>query len=181
MLPTATVEPDAKLAGGTVVGEGAFVAEGARVFGSTILPGAVIEPGAVITDSLIGTRARVGEHTVLTGTVIATSGRRAPATNSVRAPAVWCDSDHPAGAPPLLLGPVTVRTVRAWQRLMRGGPGPRRGVRPRPARITPAGGARGADAPALRAATPPRPLHAVRDHSPRQPASVAGSVPPPVP
>ena len=40
VLPTAEVAADAKLTGGTVVGEGAFVGEGARIYGSTVLPGA---------------------------------------------------------------------------------------------------------------------------------------------
>ncbi len=96
ILPTARVAPDAKLSGGTVVGEGAFVAEGARVFGSTILPGAVIEPGAVITDSMIGTRARVGERSILTGTVIgddATVGAENELTDGAR---VWCNAQIPA-------------------------------------------------------------------------------------
>ncbi len=98
VLPTATVAPDAKLTGGTVVGEGAFVAQGARIFGSTILPGAVIEPGAVITDSLIGTRARVGERSVLTGTVIG-DGAVVGADNELLTGArVWCDAHIPSGA-----------------------------------------------------------------------------------
>ncbi|MER5548833.1 NDP-sugar synthase [Streptomyces sp. NPDC001118] len=92
ILPTATVAQDAKLTGGTVVGEGAFVAEGARVSGSTILPGAVIESGAVITDSLIGARARVGERTVLTGTVVG-DGATIGADNELREGVrVWCDA-----------------------------------------------------------------------------------------
>jgi len=41
ILPTASVASDAKLTGGTVVGEGAFVGEGARIFGSTLLSGRV--------------------------------------------------------------------------------------------------------------------------------------------
>ncbi|MFF3376350.1 sugar phosphate nucleotidyltransferase [Streptomyces sp. NPDC002680] len=98
ILPSATVAPDAKLTGGTVVGEGAFVAEGARVSGSTILAGAVVEPGAVITNSLIGTRARVGERSILTGTVIG-DGAIIGADNELREGVrVWCDARIPAGA-----------------------------------------------------------------------------------
>jgi mannose-1-phosphate guanylyltransferase len=98
ILPSARVAPDAKLTGGTVVGEGAFVAEGARVSGSTILAGAVVEPGAVITNSLIGTRAIVGERSVLTGTVIG-DGAIIGADNELREGVrVWCDARIPAGA-----------------------------------------------------------------------------------
>jgi mannose-1-phosphate guanylyltransferase len=98
VLPTAQVASDAKLSGGTVVGEGAFVAEGARIFGSTILPGAVIEPGAVITDSLIGTRARVGRRSVLTGTVIGDGAVIGPDNELLEGARIWCDARIPAGA-----------------------------------------------------------------------------------
>lgn len=98
ILPSARVAADAKLTGGTVVGEGAYVAEGARVSGSTILAGAVVEPGAVITDSLIGTRARVGERSILTGAVIG-DGAVIGADNELREGVrVWCDAQIPAGA-----------------------------------------------------------------------------------
>ncbi|MGW7368222.1 sugar phosphate nucleotidyltransferase, partial [Streptomyces sp. NPDC054841] len=57
ILPTATVAPDAKLTGGTVIGDGAVIGEGARITGSTILDGATVEAGAVVTDSLVGAGA----------------------------------------------------------------------------------------------------------------------------
>ncbi|MEU9334869.1 NDP-sugar synthase [Streptomyces sp. NPDC048290] len=95
ILPTARVAPDAKLTGGTVVGEGALVAQGARVVGSTILPGAVIEPGAVITDSLIGTGARVGERSILTGTVIGDGAFVGPDNELQSGARVWCDAQIP--------------------------------------------------------------------------------------
>ncbi|MET8633731.1 NDP-sugar synthase [Streptomyces sp. NPDC004096] len=98
ILPTALVATDAKLTGGTVVGEGAFVGEGARISGSTLLAGAVIEPGAVITDSLIGARSRIGERTVLSGAVIG-DGAVIGADNELRdGVRVWCDARIPAGA-----------------------------------------------------------------------------------
>ncbi|MFJ7149720.1 sugar phosphate nucleotidyltransferase [Streptomyces sp. NPDC100445] len=98
VLPTATVAPDAKLTGGTVVGEGAYVAPGARISGSAILPGAVIEPDAVVTDSLVGARARVGERSVLTGTVVG-DGAVVGADNELREGArVWCDARIPPAA-----------------------------------------------------------------------------------
>ncbi|OIJ90157.1 sugar phosphate nucleotidyltransferase [Streptomyces colonosanans] len=98
ILPTASVAPDAKLTGGTVVGEGASVGEGARIFGSTLLSGAIVEPGAVITDSLIGVRSRIGERSVLTGAVVG-DGAVVGADNELRdGVRVWCDATIPAGA-----------------------------------------------------------------------------------
>ncbi|MGW4606049.1 sugar phosphate nucleotidyltransferase [Streptomyces sp. NPDC004532] len=98
ILPTASVATDAKLTGGTVVGEGAFVGEGARISGSTLLAGAVIEPGAVITDSLIGARSRIGERSVVSGAVIG-DGAVVGADNELRdGVRVWCDARIPAGA-----------------------------------------------------------------------------------
>ncbi|MFG2313129.1 sugar phosphate nucleotidyltransferase [Streptomyces sp. NPDC048566] len=98
VLPTATVAPDAKLTGGTVVCEGARVGEGARISGSTVLAGAVVEPGAVVTDSLVGVGARIGERTLLTGAVVG-DGATVGADNELRdGVRVWCDARIPAGA-----------------------------------------------------------------------------------
>ncbi|MEV2256685.1 NDP-sugar synthase [Streptomyces sp. NPDC050147] len=98
VLPTATVAPDAKLTGGTVVGEHAVIGEGARVDGSTVLAGAVIEPNAVVTDSLIGAGARVGARTVLAGAVIG-DGADVGADNELRdGVRVWCGAVLPARA-----------------------------------------------------------------------------------
>ncbi|GGS06823.1 GDP-mannose pyrophosphorylase [Streptomyces aureoverticillatus] len=98
ILPSARVAGDAKLTGGTVVGEDAVVGEGARLVGSTVLSGAVIEPGAVITDSLIGARASVGARSVLTGAVVG-DGAYVGADNELRdGVRVWCEARLPAGA-----------------------------------------------------------------------------------
>ncbi|MFI6340157.1 sugar phosphate nucleotidyltransferase [Streptomyces sp. NPDC050535] len=98
VLPTATVAPDAKLTGGTVVGEGAHIGEGARITGSAILPGAVVEPGAVITDSLIGARARIGERSILTATVIGDGAVVGPDNELREGVRVWCDARIPGGS-----------------------------------------------------------------------------------
>ncbi|MEU6217440.1 NDP-sugar synthase [Streptomyces sp. NPDC047022] len=98
ILPTASVASDAKLTGGTVIGEGAVVGEGARISGSTVLSGAVVEPGAVITDSLIGAGSRIGERSVLTGAVVG-DGAVVGADNELREGVrIWCDARIPAGA-----------------------------------------------------------------------------------
>ncbi|MEU3738691.1 NDP-sugar synthase [Streptomyces sp. NPDC032198] len=98
VLPTATVAQDAKLTGGTVIGEHAVIGEGARVAGSTVLAGAVIAPNAVVTDSLIGAGAKVGARTVLAGAVIG-DGADVGADNELRdGVRVWCGAGLPAGA-----------------------------------------------------------------------------------
>ncbi|MFE9765832.1 sugar phosphate nucleotidyltransferase [Streptomyces sp. NPDC005808] len=98
VLPTATVAPDAKLTGGTVVGEGAHIGEGARITGSAILDGAVVEPGAVITDSLIGARARIGERSILQGVVIGDGAVIGPDNELREGVRVWCDARIPGGS-----------------------------------------------------------------------------------
>ncbi|MGW4034125.1 sugar phosphate nucleotidyltransferase [Streptomyces sp. NPDC004838] len=98
VLESATVAPDAKLTGGTVVCEGAVVAPGAIVDGSVVLAGAVVEEGAMVSSSLVGVGARVGSRTVLSGTVVG-DGATVGADNELRAGArVWCDAVLPAGA-----------------------------------------------------------------------------------
>ncbi|WP_394431363.1 mannose-1-phosphate guanylyltransferase [Streptomyces sp. SGAir0957] len=98
VLPTATVAPDAKLTGGTVVGEGARIGEGARVSGSTVLDGAVIEPGAVITDALIGRNAHIGARTIVTGAVVG-DGAHVGADNELQTGVrIWCEAHLPAAA-----------------------------------------------------------------------------------
>ncbi|MGW0789129.1 sugar phosphate nucleotidyltransferase [Streptomyces sp. NPDC002911] len=98
VLPTASVAADAKLTGGTVIGEGALVGEGARISGSTVLDGAVVEPGAVVTDSLVGSGARIGSRSVLTGAVIG-DGAQVGADNELRdGIRIWCGAVLPAGS-----------------------------------------------------------------------------------
>ncbi|MHC3464446.1 mannose-1-phosphate guanylyltransferase [Streptomyces flavovirens] len=95
VLPSASVAADAKLTGGTVVGERARIGEGARISGSTVLQDAVVEPGAVITDSLVGAGARIGSRTVLTGAVIG-DGAQVGADNELRdGIRVWCGAVLP--------------------------------------------------------------------------------------
>ncbi|GGK95353.1 sugar phosphate nucleotidyltransferase [Streptomyces flaveus] len=98
VLPTATVAPDAKLTGGTVVGEDAVIGSGVRISGSTVLAGAVVDPGAVITDSLIGARAQVGTRSVLTGVVVGDGATVGPDNELREGVRVWCDAVLPEGA-----------------------------------------------------------------------------------
>ncbi|MEV8001459.1 NDP-sugar synthase [Streptomyces parvus] len=95
VLPTASVAPDAKLTGGTVVGAGAVIGAGARVDGSTVLENASVEPNAVITDSLVGAGAVIGARTVLAGAVVG-DGARVGADNELRdGIRIWCGSTLP--------------------------------------------------------------------------------------
>ncbi|MFF1479360.1 sugar phosphate nucleotidyltransferase [Streptomyces sp. NPDC058301] len=98
VLPGASVAPDAKLTGGTVVGERAVIGAGARITGSTVLADAVVEPGAVITDSLIGAGAVVGARCVLDGAVIGDGARVGPDNELREGVRVWCDATIPASA-----------------------------------------------------------------------------------
>ncbi|TPQ20167.1 sugar phosphate nucleotidyltransferase [Streptomyces sporangiiformans] len=98
VLPSASVAPDAKLTGGTVVGEDAVIGAGARLSGSAVLAGAVVEPGAVVTDSLIGARAQVGARSVLTGVVVGDGASVGPDNELREGVRVWCDARIPAGA-----------------------------------------------------------------------------------
>ncbi|WP_030977049.1 nucleotidyltransferase family protein [Streptomyces sp. NRRL S-1824] len=95
VLPTASVAADAKLSGGTVIGEGALIGAGARIDGSAVLAGAVVEPGAVITDSLVGSGARIGSRTVLAGAVVG-DGAQVGADNELRdGVRIWCGATLP--------------------------------------------------------------------------------------
>ncbi|MFF8959035.1 sugar phosphate nucleotidyltransferase [Streptomyces sp. NPDC014894] len=95
VLDSASVAPDAKLTGGTVVCEGARVGAGARIDGSVVLAGAVIEEGAVISDSLIGTRALIGARTILTGAVIGDGATVGPDNELLSGARLWCDTTLP--------------------------------------------------------------------------------------
>ncbi|MFI1017641.1 sugar phosphate nucleotidyltransferase [Streptomyces sp. NPDC020965] len=98
VLESASVAPDAKLTGGTVVCEGATVGAGARIDAGVVLRDAVVEEGAVITSSLIGAGARVGARTRLSHVVIG-DGAVVGADNELREGArVWCDARLPAGS-----------------------------------------------------------------------------------
>lgn len=98
VLPGASVAADAKLTGGTVVGERAVIGAGARISGSTVLAGAVVEPGAVITDSLIGADAVIGARCVLAGAVIGDGAKLGPDNELRDGVRVWCDAVIPGAA-----------------------------------------------------------------------------------
>ncbi|MEO3976415.1 NDP-sugar synthase [Streptomyces sp. CAU 1734] len=95
VLDSASVAPDAKLSGGTVVGAGASVASGARIDGSVILAGAVIEESAVISASLVGEGARVGARVHLDGAVIGDGAVVGADNELLHGARVWCGAHLP--------------------------------------------------------------------------------------
>lgn len=98
VLAGATVAADAKLTGGTVVGEGALIGAGARIEGSAVLAGAVVEPGAVITDSLVGAGARIGSRTVVEDAVIGDGARVGADNELLGGVRIWCGAVLPDAA-----------------------------------------------------------------------------------
>lgn len=87
VLPGATVAPDARVTGGSTIGEGCEVAPGALVDGAVVLPGARIGRGSVVRGSVIGAGAVVGEDVVLEEVVVgdgATIGNRNELLSGVR-------------------------------------------------------------------------------------------------
>lgn len=98
VLPKATVAPDAKLTGGTVIGANAVIAEGARIDGSAVLDGAIVEEGAVVSASLIGAGARIGARTVLSGVVIGDGAVVGPDNELRDGARVWCGAVLPASS-----------------------------------------------------------------------------------
>ena len=89
VLPGATVQADARVAGGSVVGAGCVVHSGAQVLGSVLMDRAVVGPGAHVRRSVVGTGAQVGADAVLDDAVIgdrAVVGARCELCNGVR---IW--------------------------------------------------------------------------------------------
>jgi mannose-1-phosphate guanylyltransferase len=70
ILPGASVAPDARVIGGTTIGEGCQIAAGALVDGAVVLPNARIGQAAVVRGSVIGTGAVIGADVILDGVVV---------------------------------------------------------------------------------------------------------------
>lgn len=70
ILDGASVDPDATVSDGTVVGAGATVAAGANLQGSVLFDGAAIGAGAQVIDSVIGRDARIADGVRLEGVVV---------------------------------------------------------------------------------------------------------------
>lgn len=71
-MPGATVDPSARLAGGTVVHPGAVIAAGAHLESAVVLAGARVGEDARVVRSVIGRDARVGAAARVTDSAIGT-------------------------------------------------------------------------------------------------------------
>lgn len=67
VMDGATVDPSARLSGGSAINPGVKIANDVVIDGSVILPGATVESGARISGAIIGSRARIGSGAVITG------------------------------------------------------------------------------------------------------------------
>lgn len=98
VLEGASVDPAARVTGGSTIGPSAQVGADARVHGSVLLGGSVVAAGAVVEDSVIGAGARIDAGAVVAGCVIGDGARIGPG-NELRAGArVWPGVDLPATA-----------------------------------------------------------------------------------
>jgi mannose-1-phosphate guanylyltransferase len=89
LLPGASVHPQARVGGGSVVGADTVVQRGAQVFGSVLMDRAQVGPGAHVQRSVLGIGAQVHAGAVLHDAVIgdgAVVGARCELLNGVR---VW--------------------------------------------------------------------------------------------
>ena len=98
VLPGATVDPSARLTGGTVVGAGGTVGAGARIASGVLFDGAVVEAGAVVTRSVIGRNARIGAGSVVTDAVIGDDVVIGARNELVHGARVWPGVTLPDGA-----------------------------------------------------------------------------------
>jgi len=100
VLGKATVAADARLSGGTIVGDRAVVESGALVSGSVIFDGARIGPGAIVRDSIVGKGAVIDGGAALDGVVIGDQARVGSGNELSRGLRLW---------PGTCLGPTAVR------------------------------------------------------------------------
>lgn len=97
VLPGASIDPAARLSGGTTVGARCAVGADAVVHGSVLFDGAEIAAGAVVRRSVVGFGAVIGEGTVISDAVVgdrARVGARVELTGGAR---VWPDVAIPDG------------------------------------------------------------------------------------
>ena len=98
VLAGASVDPAARVLGGTTVGAGCSVAAGAELDGSVLLDGASVGAGAVVRRSVLGLGAAVGAGSVLEDVVVgdrARVGERVELRCGVR---VWPEVELPDGS-----------------------------------------------------------------------------------
>jgi len=88
-LPGSVISAEAKVSGGSVVGEGAIVEAGAAVSGSILLDGCVVGPGATVTDSVVGPGARVAGGAVLHGVIVGDRAVVGPGNELLAGARLW--------------------------------------------------------------------------------------------
>ncbi len=91
VLAGATVDPTARVAGGTTVGRNVSIGKGARVEGSMLFDGAVVEDNARVVRAVVGAGARVEQAAVVHDAVVgdrAVVGAQCELRNGMR---IWPD------------------------------------------------------------------------------------------
>ncbi|WP_214408690.1 sugar phosphate nucleotidyltransferase [Sphaerisporangium fuscum] len=88
-LPEASVSPNAKVSGGTVVGARARVESDACVQGSVLDAGCVVESGAVVVDSVVGAGAIIRSGAVLRNAVVGDGAVVGPGNELLSGARVW--------------------------------------------------------------------------------------------
>ena len=98
VLPGATVDPTARVGGGSTIGHGCVVEPGAVVEGSVLFDGAHVGAGAVVRASILGTGSAVGAGAVLDECVIGDRARLGERVELRAGARVWPDVVLPATA-----------------------------------------------------------------------------------
>jgi mannose-1-phosphate guanylyltransferase len=88
-LPGAIVSPEAKVAGGSVVGGRAIVESGACVTGSVLFDDCVVGAGAMVTNSVVGPGARVAGGAVLCDVVVGAGAVVGPGNELLAGARLW--------------------------------------------------------------------------------------------
>jgi mannose-1-phosphate guanylyltransferase len=91
VLPGASVDPTAKLIGGTTVGAGCTVGAGAVIDGSVLLDGASVAAGAVVRRSVVGLRGIIGADAVIEDAVIGDRAQIGARVELLAGARVWPD------------------------------------------------------------------------------------------
>jgi mannose-1-phosphate guanylyltransferase len=89
LLAGASVEPDASVSGGSVVGVGASVGSGATVYGSVLFNSATVGEGAVVRGSIVGRGAVVAPGAVLDDAVVGDGAYVGPGNELARGVRLW--------------------------------------------------------------------------------------------
>ena len=98
VLPGASVDPSARLSGGTCVGANCVIGADAELDGAVLFDGAMIEAGAVVRRSVVGFGATVGPGAVLDDAVVGDRARIGARVELIGGARVWPDVDLPAGS-----------------------------------------------------------------------------------